>query len=222
MNHWGSYASRQQQAPPLPAPRLIGLSSQYANHHYPVILQLKETVTAVNGDMAVIDISTGYPLVRCRGKIVSARGRKEFCDPYGNPLFIVKRKIKVSANTTYEGYTPDERLLLFTVKTTFSLPGAAKMTATFRNIDGQEVVLALNGSFLERNASINFGSSEGPPVAHITRNYKTGMELIFGGQTYYLAVEPGVDAPLMAAICLCLDEKQTENDWTTTAMILAI
>jgi len=63
-------------------------------------------------------------------------------------LFIVKKKI-LSIHTTFEGYTPDEKTLLFTVKSSFSI-GAAKLTTTFKNVDGQEVQLALRGDFFDR------------------------------------------------------------------------
>lgn len=33
----------------------------------------------------------------------------------------------------------------------------------------------------------------------------------FDKQTYYLTVAPGVDAAMMAAICVCLDEKENES-----------
>ncbi|EEB94352.1 hypothetical protein MPER_06846, partial [Moniliophthora perniciosa FA553] len=35
--------------------------------------------------------------------------------------------------------------------------------------------------------------------------------ILFDQQTYYLIVAPGVDAALLAAICVCLDEKENEN-----------
>ncbi|KAK7050916.1 hypothetical protein VNI00_005028 [Paramarasmius palmivorus] len=238
MNHWGPQSQMhyyQRPQPPPPPRQLVGLSAQYANHHHPITLQLRETVTAMEGDMPIVDVVSGRPLIHCKGKIASPKGRKEFLDPYGNPLFIVKRKTKLSASTTYEGYTPDERILLFTIKSTFAFIEGAKMTASFRNIDGQDVVLSLYGDFKARSVRftiLDVGNANdtpqasilmnGQPVASLARNSPTPAQIVFGGETYYLTVEPGVDAPLIAAICLCIDEKEFENDWTTTAMFWAI
>lgn len=159
-------------------------------------------------DFHILDAS-GRDFLICKAKVFSLHGRKEFLDPNGRPLFIIKKKI-LSIHTTFEGYAPDEETLLFTVKSSFSI-GSAKLNTTFTNLDGQETVLALRGDFFDRQASINLGTPEGPPVGYISRSFLNGRELLFDQQTYYLTVAPGVDAALLAAICVCLDEKENEN-----------
>ncbi|KAK7029531.1 hypothetical protein VNI00_014408 [Paramarasmius palmivorus] len=208
----GLFGSSDKEPPPplqRPSQSLIGLSQAYANHDHQVVLKLQERRLSWTGDDFHIRDANGADFLICKAKVFSLHGRKEFSDPNGQPLFVIKKKI-LSIHTTFEGYTPDEEKLLFTVKSSFSI-GAAKLNTTFTGLDGQETVLALRGDFFDRKASINLGSPEGPPVGHISRSFLNGRELIFDQQTYYLTVAPGVDAALLAAICVCLDEKENEN-----------
>ncbi|KAK1231995.1 hypothetical protein PQX77_004876 [Marasmius sp. AFHP31] len=209
----GLFDSSKDRPPPPPLQRpsqsLIGISQAYANHDHEVVLKLQERRLSFTGDDFHIKDASGRDFLICKAKVFSLHGRKEFADPNGNPLFVVKKKI-FSIHTTFEGYTPDEQTLLFTVKSSFSI-GSAKLNTTFKNVDGQEVELALRGDFFDRKASINLGTPEGPPVGRIDRSFLNGRELLFDQQTYYLYVAPGVDAALMAAICVCLDEKENEN-----------
>ncbi|KAF9268542.1 DUF567-domain-containing protein [Marasmius fiardii PR-910] len=204
-------SSNDQPPPPLqrPSQSLIGISQAYANHDQQVVLKLQEKRLSFTGDDFHIKDASGRDFLICKAKVFSLHGRKEFCDPSGNPLFVLKKKI-FSIHTTFEGYTPDEQTLLFTVKSSFSI-GSAKLTATFTNIDGQEIQLAIRGDFFDRKASINLGTPDGPPVGHISRSFLNGREILFDQQTYYLTVAPGVDAALLAAVCVCLDEKENEN-----------
>ena len=83
------------------------------------------------------------------------------------------------------------------------------MIATFTNAStNQPVELLVKGDWLDRSATITMGNIT---VATISRNF-ANMGQIFGGQqTYYLTVAPGVDYCMMAAICVCLDEKENEK-----------
>ncbi|KAF5343433.1 hypothetical protein D9758_011858 [Tetrapyrgos nigripes] len=182
-------SSNDQPPPPLqrPSQSLIGISPAYANHDHQIVLKLQERRLSFSGDdFHILDAATGNPFLHCEAKTFSLHRRKEFLDAQGNVLFVMKKKI-LSIHTTFEAYTPDESKLLFTVKT------------------------ALRGDFFDRKASINLGSPDGPPLGHISRSFLNGREIIFDQQTYYLTVAPGVDAALLAAICVCLDEKENEN-----------
>lgn len=48
-------------------------------------------------------------------------------------------------------------------------------------------------------------------VARIDRKLLSGKGLFFGRQTYAVTVAPGVDMALIAALCICLDEKNNEG-----------
>lgn len=48
-------------------------------------------------------------------------------------------------------------------------------------------------------------------MAQISRKMFNMREIFGGQQTYYVTVAAGVDLAMMAAICVCLDEKENEK-----------
>jgi uncharacterized protein YxjI len=67
----------------------------------------------------------------------------------------------------------------------------------------------MKGKWHAVTASI-IDESNGMVVAEIKRDLGgvgLGREAIFNKQTYEVKVAPGVDMALMAAMCICLDEK---------------
>ena len=48
-------------------------------------------------------------------------------------------------------------------------------------------------------------------VARIDRKLLSGKDIFFGQQTYGVQIAPGVDMALIAALCICLDEKNNEG-----------
>lgn len=48
-------------------------------------------------------------------------------------------------------------------------------------------------------------------VARIDRKLLSGKDIFFGQQTYAVQIAPGVDMALIAAMCICLDEKNNEK-----------
>jgi uncharacterized protein YxjI len=83
------------------------------------------------------------------------------------------------------------------------------MIVTFINtIDRQPIELLIEGDWFDRSAKITLNNRM---VAQIGRNF-FNMGQIFGGQqTYQVSVAAGVDLAMMAAICICLDEKENEK-----------
>jgi len=55
------------------------------------------------------------------------------------------------------------------------------------------------------NASLDF------VVARIDRKLLSGKDIFFGQQTYAVQIAPGVDMALVAAMCICMDEKNNES-----------
>lgn len=83
------------------------------------------------------------------------------------------------------------------------------MIATFQNAsNGAPIELLVKGDWLDRSATITIGNVV---VAQISRSYFNMREIFGGQQTYYVTVAPNVDLALMAAICVCLDEKENEK-----------
>lgn len=67
----------------------------------------------------------------------------------------------------------------------------------------------MNGSWTDFSAKIA-DETTGTIVAQIDRKI-SGRDMLFGQQTYALSVAPNVDMALMAALCICLDEKNNEK-----------
>ena len=83
------------------------------------------------------------------------------------------------------------------------------MVATFTNASTKAPVeLIIKGDWFDRSAKITMGDVV---VATIGRSYFNMREVFGGQQTYYVTVAPGVDLAMMAAICVCLDEKENEK-----------
>jgi uncharacterized protein YxjI len=84
------------------------------------------------------------------------------------------------------------------------------MDATFTNLasDNRQVVLNIRGEWFDRSAEIKMGDVT---VAHIARSFLNARQLLANQDTYYVTVAPGVDLSLIAALCVCLDEKEQEG-----------
>lgn len=68
----------------------------------------------------------------------------------------------------------------------------------------------MKGSWTDFSADILDESTQ-TVVGRIDRKLLSGRDLLFGQQTYALSVAPNVDMALMAALCICLDEKRNEK-----------
>ena len=86
---------------------------------------------------------------------------------------------------------------------------SSKSEISFTNkSDGSPITLNLKGDWLDRSAEISLG---GRPVASISRSFMNFGQLVSDRQTYFVSCAPGVDLVLMAAICVCLDERENEK-----------
>lgn len=74
--------------------------------------------------------------------------------------------------------------------------------------DGSPITLHLKGNWTDRSAEITLNDR---PVASIGRSFMNFGQLISDRQTYFVSCAPGVDLVLMAAICVCLDERENEK-----------
>jgi Uncharacterized conserved protein len=86
----------------------------------------------------------------------------------------------------------------------------SKATATFEDRNGKTVTFNMKGGWFDHSADI-VDHKSGQTVARIDRKLLTGRDLVFGQQTYAVVVAPGVDAALVAALCICFDEKNNEE-----------
>ncbi|KAH7360943.1 tubby C-terminal-like domain-containing protein [Rhexocercosporidium sp. MPI-PUGE-AT-0058] len=169
-------------------------------------LVMKEKVWSLSGDTFHIVDESNHEVVQCRGQTLSLSDRKEFASSTGQPLFSLRTRL-LSLHKSFYAEAPSGETI-FEVKGKFSI-GSSKMVATFVNASTkQNVELLIKGDWLDRSASITMGNIV---VAQISRSYFNMREIFGGQQTYYVTVAPGVDLAMLAAICVCLDERENEK-----------
>ncbi|KAK4508363.1 hypothetical protein PRZ48_002101 [Zasmidium cellare] len=172
---------------------------------YPVTLVMKEKVLSLSGDDFKVETTDGAQLLKVKGKYISIRDKKRFKDASGKELFTLSNKM-LKLHKSFKGESPDG--YDFAVKGHFSF-ASSKSSVEFKNqADGAPIELRLKGDWFDRKASIKLGDR---PVAQITRKLINGRELFFDKQTYFVTVVPNVDLSLIAAICVCLDERENED-----------
>ena len=149
-----------------------------------------------------------------------------FVDSAGNELFHLRHKLLAISKSFY-GESPDGKDL-FEVKGHFSRNApkptfprqnpsnhpatvlSSKSSISFTNAaDGKPITLDLKGDWLDRSAEVTLG---GRPVASISRDFVNFGQVFSDRQTYYVSCAPGVDLVLMAAVCVCLDERENEQN----------
>lgn len=91
--------------------------------------------------------------------------------------------------------------------------GSSKSVGRFTNaFTNQQEELMMKGNFFDTSADIT-NVKTGQPVAKVDRKMLNARELLIGGQTYVVTVAQGVDMALIAAMCICLDEKNNETQY---------
>ncbi|KAK7433288.1 hypothetical protein QQZ08_000226 [Neonectria magnoliae] len=188
-----------------PAPRQMGVFENLIARQSETLI-LREKVLSLTGDSFEIKLANGTPVLRVQGKVMSISGRKSLFDMAGNHLFdIVKEHLHI--HTTFAVETPQGQKIM-EVKSGFKRdPGA---TATFTSSNGTAEILTMKGNWVDYSAEIHDQASNAL-VGRIDRKVLSGRDLLFGQQTYALTVAPNVDMALMAALCICMDEKNNEK-----------
>jgi len=208
-----------------PAPKPVAIIDQFIARQTET-LALKEKVLSLSGDSFDVKLANGQPIFQIKSKHMSISGRKSVLDMAGHHLFdIVKEHLHI--HTTFAAEDPQGKKVL-EVKSNFSctwppclykvllLIGprtvvGTKTTATFTNPrTGSTESLKMKGNWLDTEVDI-VDEATGAVVAQINRKLLRGREVFFGQQTYAVMVAPGVDMALIAALCICFDEKNNEK-----------
>ncbi|KAJ5322327.1 hypothetical protein N7452_010616 [Penicillium brevicompactum] len=173
----------------------------------PQTIVLKEKVLSVSGDSFEIKLADGQPFLKVHGAWVSLSGRKKVEDAHGKHLFdIVKELLHI--HTTYAIEDAHGKKAC-EVKSNLTLLGS-KATASFTDSNGKARAFKMKGGWFDHTADI-VDDKSGQTVARIDRKLLSGRDLMFGQQTYAVVVAPGVDAALIAALCICFDEKNNDE-----------
>ncbi|KAJ5191923.1 uncharacterized protein N7498_010908 [Penicillium cinerascens] len=184
----------------------IAIFEQFVSSE-PQTLVLREKVLSVSGDSFEIKLADGQPILKVHGAWVSLSGRKKVEDAHGKHLFdIVKEHLHL--HSTYAIEDPHHKKVC-EVKSNLTVLGS-KATATFTDHNDKAVTFIMKGGWYDHSADI-VNHKTGQTVARIDRKLLSGRDLAFGQQTYAVIVAPGVDAALIAALCICFDEKNNDE-----------
>lgn len=213
-----------------PVAERIAIFDQFVSQA-PQTIVLKEKVLSVSGDSFDIKFDNGQPLLKVKGAWVSLSGRKKVEDASGKHLFDIVKEL-MHIHTTYaledtHGKKVCEvknnlsrksqiRLIIGTFWSTdkrltmiLAVVGS-KATATFTDHNDRQITLKMKGGWYDHSADI-VNEKTGQTVARIDRKLLSGRDFVFDQQTYAVIVAPGVDAALVAALCICFDEKNNEE-----------
>ncbi|KAF4956506.1 hypothetical protein FGADI_3785 [Fusarium gaditjirri] len=193
------------QVPTALVPHQVGIFPAYITTQEETLI-VRERTLSLSGDDFNIRHANGQLIFRVEGQVMSVSRRKRVYDMRGNHLFSIVKEL-FHIHTTYALENP-QGMKFMEVKSNFRMFGS-KAKATFNSIDGSAEVLQMNGSWLDFAAHI-VDRITGNVVARIDRRFN-GRDLLLGRQTYALVVSPHVDMALMAAMCICLDEKNNER-----------
>jgi len=199
------------QIPSLPAPSTShSLFPTYVAQPTEALI-LKERIWSLSGDSFDINTVDGRPLFKVKGQAFSLSNRKIFCDVEGNELFHLRQEHLALHRTYYGEDQAGGRV--FEVKSKFSI-GKSKAGVTFTDsTTHHQTHLLMKGNWLASRAEI-LDEETGETVALIDRKLWNAGEIFAGQQTYCLVVAPGVDLALLAACCICFDEKNNEQENT--------
>lgn len=74
----------------------------------------------------------------------------------------------------------------------------------------QDKTLIVQGNFFDTTAEITDEATK-QPVAVIDRKFFNAREFLTGQDSYAVTVAPNVDMALIAAMCICMDNKKEEG-----------
>ena len=72
----------------------------------------------------------------------------------------------------------------------------------------QVIELKVQGDWVNRSANITI---QGRPVAFVRRSFLNKASVLADMHTYYVSVAPGVDLTLIAAVCIAMDDRESDR-----------
>ncbi|SCZ99243.1 BZ3500_MvSof-1268-A1-R1_Chr3-1g05900 [Microbotryum saponariae] len=179
----------------------IGLNPHFIKPT-PVVLVMAESRMSFSGDDFTIKDSNGVHVLKCSGRAMSFKDKKDFKDPQNNFLFSLREKTMAIHKTQLIEDGSGKDLCKLVKKISI---GGSKYIAEFNNLvgDGRPVELKCRGNLLGGAADILYNDRV---VVQISRQMLNMREAMGGKQTYYTTVAPGFDVSLAAALTIAWDE----------------
>ncbi|CAK7207285.1 hypothetical protein SEUCBS139899_010095 [Sporothrix eucalyptigena] len=189
-----------------PLPAQIGVFPQYIASQTETIV-LKEKVLSLSGDSFDVLLANGQPLLKVKGKFFTLGSRKSVYDTAGTHLFDIYREI-MHVHTTYVLEDPKGNKF-FELKNNIQIFGTSATAKFATHGTGKLESLTMKGNFLDTRGDIK--DDTGHVVARIDRKLLNARQLLFDQDSYGVVVAPGMDMAIVAAMCICLDDKTNDK-----------
>ncbi|KAL2192999.1 tubby C-terminal-like domain-containing protein [Corynascus similis CBS 632.67] len=162
-------------------------------------------------DFNIQDANSNRKFMRVKAKKATMRGRKKVYAGEDEWLFdIIQKPFRFRPTFSVRGENKQELM-----KVKFRAIGRTAH-ATFTNAAGKPVTLTLKGAKMFGSKVEIIEEASKAPVASIERkrfdSLKTLARSAAGQDTYNLTVQPQVDAALIVAMCVCMDEKKEQQE----------
>ncbi|CAK7271350.1 hypothetical protein SEPCBS119000_004560 [Sporothrix epigloea] len=190
--------------PPLPAQ--IGIFPQYVARQTETLV-LKEKILSLPGDSFDVRLANGQPLFQVKGKLFTLGARKSVYDGNGTHLFDMYREV-LHIHTTYVLEDPQGNKF-FELRSNIQLIGTTATAHFTTQATGKAEALTMKGNWLDTRGDIK--DDAGHVVARIDRKLLNARQLIFDQDSYAVIVAPGMDLAVAAAMCICLDDKNSRR-----------
>ncbi|KJR88103.1 uncharacterized protein SPSK_07968 [Sporothrix schenckii 1099-18] len=186
---------------PLPAP--VGVYPQYTSDKTETLV-LKEKIVSLPGDSFDVLLADGRPLLKVKAKVLSVGARRSVFDAAsGTHLFDIYRDL-MHVHTTYVLEDPSGNKF-FELRNNIRFLSTSATAHFATKATGKPEALTMRGSWNNLRGDIK--DDTGHVVARIDRQLLNARELVFHQSSYAVVVAPGMDMAIVAAMCICLDDK---------------
>ncbi|CAK7268514.1 hypothetical protein SEPCBS57363_003132 [Sporothrix epigloea] len=189
-----------------PLPVQIGIFPQYIANQTETLV-LKEKILSLSGDSFDVRLANGQPLLKVKGKLLTLGSRKSVYDCNDTHLFDIYREI-LHIHSTYVLEDPKGNKF-FELRSNIQLIGTTATAKFATPATGKREALTMKGNFLDTRGDIK--DDTGHVVARIDRKLLNARQLLFDQDSYAVVVAPGMDMAVVAAMCICLDNRNNER-----------
>lgn len=165
--------------------------------------------------MDVTDV-TGVSHFKLRAKLVSMHRKRAVYDNSGQAICSTMTKVFSVKNITLicSGADPKESLKVAEVRKVF-FSFSPQAHVFFKGNKSSNPDILIKGSFGER--SFQIANNAGRIFAEVSRDLYSAAARLYGKDTYYLRIFPGVDTALMVVLVTIIEEvfvEPTQNEGT--------
>jgi len=201
----GADQSLQQVEPTAVPGGLLVFDQRYVTTQ-PTTFHLREKIMSWSGDdFSVKDVNTNTEWFKVDGKALSIGDYKRILDAASGALVFGMRQV-ICAWAKTQNITDSNDLDLFQVAADFGFMSRQLRAVVPSTRGKQGILLKCDGTHSHGAVFYGDPSSGGTCVAKIYRPVATVRSIFGRAQDYYVAIAPNIDAAVIVALCISLDE----------------